>query len=317
MLDEISTWQQRSPVLWILIFAFGLLTLCMLMVANLTVTNWIGLLPIIALLGATAAVYRRIRPVPAISALAEAVLMLSIIMTFGIILTYAMGTSDMPWSDSVLARWDVYLGFDWIAYARFLDTQPAIVLSALRWSYWLFVAQLLLITIILAVMQRYERLSAFLAALVTSLTVTCFIFALMPAKSAYAFYDASDLNFDHLAALSTTQHIPVLEGLRDGSLVSIDLSKLHGIVTFPSFHACGAALLIWCFWATRWLRYPGIALNMSMLAATPAHGAHYLIDIVAGVLLAALSVLLSRYIFRRAEAFLYQLPPVASAPEAA
>jgi hypothetical protein len=42
--------------------------------------------------------------------------------------------------------------------------------------------------------------------------------------------------------------------VRDGSLHGLDLLKLVGVLTFPSFHAASARLYTWAFWPMRWLR---------------------------------------------------------------
>jgi hypothetical protein len=45
--------------------------------------------------------------------------------------------------------------------------------------------------------------------------------------------------------------------LRDGSLRTLDLMHLAGVVTFPSFHAA-AVLYAWAVWPMRLLRLPNL-----------------------------------------------------------
>jgi membrane-associated phospholipid phosphatase len=83
--------------------------------------------------------------------------------------------------------------------------------------------------------------------------------------------------------------------LRDGSLRHLEMFKLTGIVSFPSFHAASAVLYLWALWPVRYLGGIAAALNLLMIAATPVIGAHYIIDVFGGVALAAISILLGKY----------------------
>lgn len=62
-----------------------------------------------------------------------------------------------------------------------------------------------------------------------------------------------------------------------------------GIVNFPSVHAGLAMLLIWAAWPTK-LRYPVLLLNAVMIIAALTHGAHYLADVISGLLLAVATI---------------------------
>jgi membrane-associated phospholipid phosphatase len=46
----------------------------------------------------------------------------------------------------------------------------------------------------------------------------------------------------------------------------------------------------------RFLKYPLLALNLLIILASPAMGGHYFIDIIAGIILAALTISLPGYI---------------------
>ena len=50
----------------------------------------------------------------------------------------------------------------------------------------------------------------------------------------------------------TLQDAPLL---RDGTLRTLDLFHLNGVLTFPSFHAASAILYGWALWPIRWFRY--------------------------------------------------------------
>jgi membrane-associated phospholipid phosphatase len=61
------------------------------------------------------------------------------------------------------------------------------------------------------------------------------------------------------------------------------------VITFPSLHAALAMIITAAVWPVRFLRWPIVVLNAAMLVATPVDGAHYLIDVLAGIAVAALS----------------------------
>jgi len=67
-------------------------------------------------------------------------------------------------------------------------------------------------------------------------------------------------------------------------------------VVFPSFHATLAVLSAVAAMPLRILKYPLLALNLLIILSTPAMGGHYFIDIIAGIILATLTVSLPGYI---------------------
>jgi len=86
------------------------------------------------------------------------------------------------------------------------------------------------------------------------------------------------------------QHIRHLEGLRSGATRVVQLGDLEGLITFPSFHAASALLFTWAAWPFRRLRWWIVGLNVLLVASTPIDGAHYAIDLVAGIAVAGLSI---------------------------
>jgi membrane-associated phospholipid phosphatase len=76
-----------------------------------------------------------------------------------------------------------------------------------------------------------------------------------------------------------------------------------GIVTMPSGHAAGAFLCAWAAWDMKLLRIPLLLLNVLMAVAAISHGGHYLVDILAGGMVAALSIALASYISKSAAMF--------------
>jgi membrane-associated phospholipid phosphatase len=157
---------------------------------------------------------------------------------------------------------------------------------------------LLGVPIILAMTLRLVRLQQFIAALNIALAVTIVISVFVPAIGTYYGLNLSPHErFPFINSVYTAQLHDILS-LRDGSLRHLELFKLAGIVSFPSFHAASAVLYMWALWPVRGFSSVAIGINVLMIAATPVVGAHYVIDVIAGVALAAGSIILTNYLFR-------------------
>ncbi len=57
--------------------------------------------------------------------------------------------------------------------------------------------------------------------------------------------------------------------------------------------------LFFALWPVRYIGWISVLLNLAMIAATPVDGSHYFSDVVAGLILAALSWIAVRQIFTR------------------
>src|SRR4249920_652744 len=114
-----------------------------------------------------------------------------------------------------------------------------------------------------------------------ALMVTIVISILVPAIGNYQLLGLTpaDVPNVNVTAFLLGQHdIPAV---RDGSLRDLELLKLAGIVTFPSFHTASAVLYAWAFAPVRFLGPAALVMN-TLIASTPVLGGHYLIDVAAG-----------------------------------
>jgi membrane-associated phospholipid phosphatase len=75
-------------------------------------------------------------------------------------------------------------------------------------------------------------------------------------------------------------------------------SEGAGIVSFPSFHAIWAILSARALWGFRFARIPVCVLSAMIVASTLTTGWHYLTDVLAGAVLAALSIYLAGLLLR-------------------
>ncbi|MHB8381655.1 MAG: phosphatase PAP2 family protein, partial [Candidatus Binataceae bacterium] len=192
----------------------------------------------------------------------------------GSIFTYLTATWTMPLCDASLARFDALLGFDWLAWHAFVFSHRAleIVLEA---AYESFLPQIILSILYLAHTSRTDRNSELLWTGIISLIITALIAGCAPALSAFA---------PGGAPASTA----VLIALRAGSVSHFAFNHIEGIIAIPSFHAAVAILLIYAHRPPLKSFYPMLALNVLMIVSTPSQGNHYLVDVLAGIVVAVL-----------------------------
>lgn len=81
--------------------------------------------------------------------------------------------------------------------------------------------------------------------------------------------------------------VEVLDGLRAGHLRRLDPGLVTGLVTFPSLHAADAAVLAWFYAKLGRLAWPFVLLNVLMVGSAVVVGGHYVVDVIAGLVIAA------------------------------
>jgi membrane-associated phospholipid phosphatase len=226
-------------------------------------------------------------------------------------LSYVAGATHLPLQDQTFLLIDRAMGMDPEPIARFVDAHPMIA-RCLHTGYGFIKWPLLGIPIILTMTLRLVRLQVFMGALCFALAVTIAISALVPAIG--TFYGLQ-LQAEGFGTLDTTVYAAQLRdivALRNGSLRYLELFQLAGIVSFPSFHAASAVLYMWALWPVRGFASLSIATNVLMIAATPVIGAHYMIDVFGGILVAVVSIMLANHYL----AFMLGEPVQASASKA-
>jgi membrane-associated phospholipid phosphatase len=79
------------------------------------------------------------------------------------------------------------------------------------------------------------------------------------------------------------------------------LNDNFGIVSFPSFHTVWAIFAASALWGFRYLRVPLVLLSTSIVLSTLTTGWHYLVDVLAGIVLAALSLVAAQALLNRSD----------------
>ncbi|MCO5130623.1 MAG: phosphatase PAP2 family protein [Xanthobacteraceae bacterium] len=201
-------------------------------------------------------------------------------------LSYIAATAELPLRDAMLARWDASLGFDWTAWMTFVASHP-LPERILRLAYSSFAVQTIAVLLVLGFSGQSIRLRVFIAAFIATSLTTVMISAAVPATGPWLFHGV-DATMTHGVMPASSSSWPVFLGLRDGTTVLLDGLNSEGIITFPSLHAGFAALFVLALWRTPRIRWFAVALNATMLLATPTNGSHYLVDVVAGLVIPVL-----------------------------
>lgn len=71
------------------------------------------------------------------------------------------------------------------------------------------------------------------------------------------------------------------------------------MIAFPSFHIINSLLILYAWRHYRLILIPLIVIDVFLVFATLALGYHYLADVVAGAVLAYLSVKLAKYALKK------------------
>lgn len=209
----------------------------------------------------------------------------------GTALTCAVTTAfALPYADARLAAADSALGFDWLAMLHLFREAPqagrlmGYAYEALNWAPQLLIV---LLSLLGASMLVWRFLTGWLICLLS----TAIVYPFFPAIAAFHHYGLTPERLG-VPTAQISWHLPqVMDGLRMGSIRTLGADQLTGLVTMPSFHAAGAILLIHGYAPLRWLRWPAAFVGGVMFVSAVPVGGHYLVDILAGMLLALLSIL--------------------------
>jgi hypothetical protein len=206
-------------------------------------------------------------------------------------LSYIAASANLPLHDHGLDAVDRALGLDWKGLLDWMNAAP-LAYAALRPIYLSLTLQMTTVVLCLAFSGRLLWLRVYTLAFICAALISIAVSAALPAAGAWPYYGLAATDSRILPAVSTSW--PVFHGLRDGTFRLLVAVGSEGIITFPSLHAALAVIVVAALWPVAVLRWVFLALNTAMLIATPIDGSHYFIDVMAGVALAAVSLMFAR-----------------------
>ena len=204
------------------------------------------------------------------------------------ILNCLLTSLGYPIADALLHFADRALGFDWNAYTAAVLAHPPLT-KALVYAYGLAGKICFLLGIIFILFQRDDRLNeiAYLG-LVTAL-VCIVIAAFFPAEAAWKTVGDPEI-LSRFGGDPYPGWLNTLHALRGGEHLFLDPKEMGGLASVPSFHTCLGIVVAWCsrgHWATL---AAGSVFGLCVIAATPIFGSHYLVDILAGAIVAIVAI---------------------------
>ena len=193
-----------------------------------------------------------------------------------VIYSYVVATLKMPLWDARLERADLALGFNWGAGYDWIMSSNWLTRFTLEHAYNSMMVQVFVSLGFFAIIGRTDRNRELLWIGMLAVVLAVTLSGPFPALGPY-----------------TTGGIPkwsaVLVKIRDGSLTKITLAHLSGIVAFPSCHALMAVLLVYVHRPPLKTFWPVLVLNILMMAAAPFAGHHYLVDLLSGSAMVAIT----------------------------
>ncbi len=209
----------------------------------------------------------------------------------GAVATYLVASLRLPLYDAQFVGIDSWFGFNWLEHAAFIKSYP-LFSTILLLAYGSAMMQIILLVIFFAHTKNEVMNHELWWTAAIALILTTIVSGIFPALGAFSYFNTD---------LEKAIHLSHLQALRDGTNMVFSLGQMQGIVTLPSYHTVLAILLIYVCRSIRYLFPFSVVLNGLMLIATPYYGGHYLIDMVAGAIVAGVTIAAVRVVKAKRE----------------
>ncbi len=200
------------------------------------------------------------------------------------IYSYLIATLRLPLRDVQLAGMDAALGFHWLAWLGRIEPYD-LLQSVFRYAYNSIFVQIFASVVYFSLAGRRDRNRELLWTSMISAFVCVSLSGFFPAYGPY-----------------TNGKMPewsaVLQSIRDGGVTNFRIADMQGIVAFPSFHTILGILVMYAHRPPARTFVPVAILNVLMLVAIPFAGHHYLVDMIAGAVVAAVSIAVVQAVMR-------------------
>jgi membrane-associated phospholipid phosphatase len=225
--------------------------------------------------------------------LARSVALFMPLAMLGAVFMYVASSTQAELMDASLARIDAALGFDWLVFLSLANSSKWLSM-VLVVAYHSVGPQIPMVLVMLAVAQREDLLLEFIALMSIASLLTAIGLALVPAAGAYAYFAPPAEMFANFTRDAGMWHHSELMKLRSGEPFIYQMEKAKGLVTFPSYHTALGIILTYALREIRWIFVPVAILNSVMLVSTVPEGGHHLIDVLAGLAIALISIAIVR-----------------------
>lgn len=259
---------------------------------DIDVWNYLALLIVSAALFGLGHFYSRSRPDANLAAMLFGASFLCTFSAGADFLNYLLLTVAGHPIDQTLANIDRAIGFHWPLLIAWAAAHPFIN-SALHEIYETSLPQIAALIVCLGIFRQPDRIYGFCIALAIGAGIAIGFWTLFPSFGAFAVYHLPEqVALKANAALDGT-YARELTGLLAYGPGRIGPREVKGLIGFPSFHTVMALLTIWYARKLPVLRWAALALNILVVASTPIHGGHHLVDLIGGAATTCAAVWLS------------------------
>ncbi|MFK0376169.1 phosphatase PAP2 family protein [Pandoraea sp. NPDC090278] len=189
--------------------------------------------------------------------------------------------------DNRLEQIDDALGFRWHAAYPWFENHPPLF-DLLRTCYRVYGWQVALLPVLLAYKDKPVELTDYLLLFCATVVLSILISTAVPASNPY-------IHFGRIGPHDLSEWSQ-FASIREGMQRTIDLNDNQGLISLPSLHAAHAVIFSYVVRHLRGWNLVIPAVNVLMIVSALPFGGHYLIDIIAGIALAATAIHLSRHL---------------------
>jgi membrane-associated phospholipid phosphatase len=222
--------------------------------------------------------------------LALAGLAYTALWSVGCLCMYLASSTSRHLIDSQLASVDAWLGFDWPSLLALANANSVVAWVLIR-AYCSTGLLLPVLYIYYAFTHREQRLMELVALIAVTLLFTETLMLFFPAAGAYSWFRPSPDCFRNLSREAGMWHHKVLMALRSGQQFTYLQSQASGLVTFPSYHTVLGVITTYSVRRIRGVFPVLLVLNAIMIVSTVPEGGHHVVDVVAGAVVALMSIL--------------------------
>jgi hypothetical protein len=237
----------------------------------------------VAVPGAVALFCRLIGRLRTIGQIADTIFAWTVIAVVGTPLTYLAARADFPLRDDLFRSFDLALGFDGLKWVATINSHPWLH-AVLAIAYGSMSLQVLFCCVLFALTRELWRFREMFWLAWLGLLITCLISAFLPAAGITARYAIQDPAW--------RAHLTIL---RSGHPILAEIGGMKGIVFFPSYHAELAIIFAYVNRNAGLLSWFMLGLNALMMLSALSEGDHYLVDVIAGILVTSGLIALLRY----------------------
>ena len=198
---------------------------------------------------------------------------------------------------------DQWFGYSWPAVIEWAGQHP-VINEIIRFAYLSTLPQFAALVVILGLSGRIKELHVLIASVTITATFAITFWGLFPSLGAKSLYDLPQA-MEMLASpiIDTTYGDAMLRMAVEGPGY-ITPKDIKGLIAFPSYHIVLAVTAIYAARTVKWAMPIYLVLNLLIMPGIYLHGGHHLIDLPAGLVVAAAGLYLARrMVYRQYEKF--------------